>query len=173
MLNQLGNHRQSQCMQHAEQHRRVLVQLVGDLEEPRATFSGGQVPGVPQVQPSGPRIYIHNDHLVGAEGYAQTRNASWNSEQLTQIWIPILATYLPGRAVPLRTRRLDFVSTETVVPARSRARAGPRPFATTLPSQGCPRPKRPVMSTTINQQREFHRQWTQAQPVACSPQWSG
>ena len=47
MLNQLGYQCQPQPVQCAEQFFRGLVQLVGDLKEPWATFSSGKVPRVP------------------------------------------------------------------------------------------------------------------------------
>lgn len=76
MLNQLGNQCQSQPMQHVEQCSRTLVQLIGDLEELWATFSSGKVPRVPQVQPSGSGVNVHNYDLVSTKVDAQARLAS-------------------------------------------------------------------------------------------------
>ena len=53
-------------MQYIEEHSRVLVQLIGDLEEPWATLSSGEIARVPQVQPSGSRVDVHNDNFVSA-----------------------------------------------------------------------------------------------------------
>ena len=75
MLNQLGYQCQPQPVQRAEQFFRGLVQLVGDLKEPRAAFSSGKVPRVPQVQSSGPGVDVHNDNLVRTKVDAQARVA--------------------------------------------------------------------------------------------------
>lgn len=109
MLNQLGDESQSQFMKHVEQRFRILVQLVGELEEPWATFGSGEVPSVPQVQPSSSRINVHNDHLVSAKGDAQAGNASWKGKGLARVTPPTLNTHLPSPAAPLRTTRSDFV----------------------------------------------------------------
>lgn len=47
MFNQLGDKCQSQRVQHIEQHSRVLIQLIGDLEEPWATLSSSEIARVP------------------------------------------------------------------------------------------------------------------------------
>jgi len=109
MLNQLGNECESQSMEYIEQNCRVLVQLIGDLEEPRTTLSGGEVPGVPQVQPSSSWVDIHNDNFVGAKGDPQAGNASWESDGSVQIRAPVSGTHLPGPVEPPRRRGSDFV----------------------------------------------------------------
>ena len=109
MLNQLGNECQSQSMEYIEQNSRVLVQLIGDFKEPRTTLSGGEVPGVPQVQPSSSRVDIHNDNLIGAKGDPQAGNTSWESNESVQIRAPVSGTHLPDPVEPPRRRGLDFV----------------------------------------------------------------
>ena len=95
MLNQLSNERQPQSVEYIEQYSRILVQLIGDFEEPRTTLSGGEVPGVSQVQPSGSRIDIHNDNLISAKGDPQARDASWEAMDQSKSGRPVRVRTFP------------------------------------------------------------------------------
>jgi len=142
MFDQLGDERQPQRMQHVEQHSRVLVQLIGDLEEPRAPLSSGEIARIPQVQPSSSGVDVHNDNFVSAQVDAQARLAGCENEWLARYLDPMSNTHLPNRVEPPRRTRLGFASIEIVMIAKLRTRADPTPSVTTLPSQGCPHPKR-------------------------------